>query len=55
MKQATLFPQAPEIVLSELDLKEAEKMACQVREAVAGDCKIIEVAGSISATQRKGT
>jgi DNA polymerase (family 10) len=46
-KQSTLFPEAEVTVLPELDLKEAEKTAEQVKTAVAAHCDKLEIAGSI--------
>jgi DNA polymerase/3'-5' exonuclease PolX len=47
MKQATLFQEHEAAILSELDLQEAEKIAAQLKTAVAAHCLKIEVAGSI--------
>ncbi len=46
-KQVTLFPEEETPVLAELDLKEAEALACQVKAAVEALCDKIEIAGSI--------
>jgi DNA polymerase/3'-5' exonuclease PolX len=46
-KQSTLFPEDEVPLLAELDLKEAEKIADQVKTAVCAYCERIEVAGSI--------
>jgi DNA polymerase/3'-5' exonuclease PolX len=46
-KQSTLFPEAQEEVLDELDLKFAQALACQVKASVESLCDRIEVAGSI--------
>ena len=46
-KQSTLFPQDAAKILAELDLKEAENIACQLKAAVEPQCDRIEVAGSI--------
>ena len=46
-RQATLFPEKEKPVLTELDLKEAEKLANQVKSAVEVHCDQIEIAGSI--------
>ena len=46
-KQVTLFPQDSAKIIAELDLKEAEKTAAQVKAAVEALCELIEVAGSI--------
>jgi DNA polymerase (family 10) len=46
-KQSTLFPTTETPILTELDLKEAEETAEQIKNAVAAHCDKIEVAGSI--------
>ena len=46
-KQSTLFPENEVTVTPELDLKEAERIAAQVKAAVGSLCERIEVAGSI--------
>jgi DNA polymerase/3'-5' exonuclease PolX len=46
-RQATLFPEKEKPVLAELALKEAEKLANQLRSAVSAHCYQIEIAGSI--------
>jgi DNA polymerase (family 10) len=46
-KQSTLFPEHEVTVLTELNLKEAEEIAEQIKAAVASHCEKIEVAGSI--------
>ena len=46
-KQATLFPENETAVIPELDLKEAERLAQQIKTAVEAHCERIEVAGSI--------
>ncbi len=46
-KQATLFPQDAVKILAELDLEEAQRTAAVVKAAVAAQCDLIEVAGSI--------
>lgn len=46
-KQSALFPQDDVKIIAELDLKEAEKKAAQVKAAVEAQCDLIEVAGSI--------
>ena len=46
-KQSTLFPESEVTVIPELDLKEAEILAVQVKDAVEAQCERIEVAGSI--------
>jgi DNA polymerase/3'-5' exonuclease PolX len=46
-KQSTLFPEDDAPVLAELDLKEAEKIADQIKSTVCAHCDRIEVVGSI--------
>jgi DNA polymerase/3'-5' exonuclease PolX len=46
-KQSTLFPENEATLIPELDLKEAERIAVQVKAAVETLCERIEVAGSI--------
>jgi len=46
-KQSTLFPESEVSVIPELDLKEAEEIAAQVKAAVEILCERLEVAGSI--------
>ena len=46
-KQSTLFPESEPSVLSELDLKDAEKTANQVKTLVSFHCDRVEIAGSI--------
>jgi DNA polymerase/3'-5' exonuclease PolX len=46
-KQSTLFPEKEKVVLTELDLDEAQRLADQVKCAVAIHCDKVEVAGSI--------
>jgi DNA polymerase/3'-5' exonuclease PolX len=46
-KQSKLFPEDEATVLTELDLKEAEKTANQVKTSVSAHCDKIEVVGSI--------
>jgi len=46
-KQSTLFPQDAIKILAEMDLKEAEKTAAQVKSTMECQCELIEVAGSI--------
>jgi DNA polymerase/3'-5' exonuclease PolX len=46
-KQSTLFPEDEVPLLAELDLKETEKIADQIKSKVCGHCEKIEVAGSI--------
>ena len=46
-KQVTLFPQDSAKIIAELDLREAEKTAAQIKATVEALCELIEVAGSI--------
>ena len=46
-KQSTLFPENETPLIAELDLKEAENIACRVKAEVEAQCAAIEVAGSI--------
>ena len=46
-KQSTLFPENEVPLLMELDLKDAEKTANQIRTIVCAHCVKIEIAGSI--------
>ena len=46
-KQSTLFPENEVKVIAELDLKEAENLACQFKAVVEAQCDRIAVAGSI--------
>jgi DNA polymerase/3'-5' exonuclease PolX len=46
-KQSTLFPEHKITVLTELNLKEAETIAEQIKTAAANHCERIEIAGSI--------
>jgi DNA polymerase/3'-5' exonuclease PolX len=46
-KQVTLFPQDAVKIIAELDLREAEKTAAQVKATVEALCELLEVAGSI--------
>jgi len=52
-KQSTLFQESEVIVISELDLKEAERLAAQVKAAVENQCDRIEVTGSIRRQKSK--
>jgi DNA polymerase (family 10) len=52
-KQSTLFPESEVTVIPELDLKEAERIAAQVKAAVENQCERIEVAGSIRRQKSK--
>ena len=46
-KQVTLFPQDAAKIIAELDLREAEKTAAQVKATIEALCELLEVAGSI--------
>jgi DNA polymerase/3'-5' exonuclease PolX len=46
-KQSTLFQESEVTVIPELDLKEAERIAAQVKAAIEPLCERLEVAGSI--------
>ena len=52
-KQATLFPQDSAKIIAELDLKEAQKTAAQVKATVEALCDLLEVAGSIRRQKSK--
>ena len=52
-KQSTLFPENEVKVIAELDLKEAERLACQFKAVVEAQCDRIEVAGSIRRQKTK--
>jgi DNA polymerase (family 10) len=52
-KQSTLFPENEATLIPELDLKEAERIAVQVKAAVETLCERIEVAGSIRRQKNK--
>ena len=52
-KQSTLFPEDPAKILAELDLREAERLADQLKAAVEAHCERIEVAGSIRRQKTK--
>ena len=52
-KQSTLFPEDEVPLLSELDLKEAERIADQIKTTVCAYCDRIEVAGSIRRQRAK--
>jgi DNA polymerase/3'-5' exonuclease PolX len=52
-KQSTLFPENEATIILELDLKEAERIAVQVKAAVETLCERIEVAGSIRRQKSK--
>ena len=46
-KQSTLFPENEAAIVAELDLRDAETLAHQIKTAVEPHCVKIEVAGSI--------
>jgi DNA polymerase/3'-5' exonuclease PolX len=46
-KQSTLFPENEVTVIAELDLKEAERLAHQLKVAVEAQCDRIDLVGSI--------
>jgi DNA polymerase/3'-5' exonuclease PolX len=52
-KQSTLFPENEVKVIAELDLKEAERLACQFKAVVEAQCDRIEIAGSIRRQKTK--
>jgi DNA polymerase (family 10) len=52
-KQSTLFPEDPAKILAELDLREAERLADQLKAAVEAQCDTIEIAGSIRRQKNK--
>jgi DNA polymerase/3'-5' exonuclease PolX len=52
-KQSTLFPQDVVKIVEELDLREAEITASQIKVAVEPLCELIEVAGSIRRQKSK--
>ena len=52
-KQPTLFPEDQVKIIAELDLKQAERLADQLKERVAAQCDRIEVAGSIRRQKNK--
>ena len=52
-KQSTLFPEDPAKILAELDLREAERLADQLKTAVEAQCDTIEIAGSIRRQKNK--
>ena len=52
-KQSTLFPEGEATLIAELDLKEAENLACQFKAVVEAQCDRIEVAGSIRRQKSK--
>ena len=52
-KQVTLFPQDAVKIIAELDLREAEKTAAQVKATVEALCELLEVAGSIRRQKSK--
>ncbi len=52
-KQSTLFPEDPVKIIAEVDLKEAQRLADQLKAAVSVQCIRIEVAGSIRRQKTK--
>jgi DNA polymerase/3'-5' exonuclease PolX len=52
-KQSTLFQENEVTILAELDLKEAETLAHQIKTAVEAQCDKIEIAGSIRRQKSK--
>jgi DNA polymerase/3'-5' exonuclease PolX len=52
-KQSTLFPQDAIKIVAELDLKEAQKTAVNIKAAVETFCDQIEIAGSIRRQKSK--
>jgi len=46
-KQSTLFPENEAAIIAELELRDAESLARQIKTAVEAHCVKIEVAGSI--------
>ena len=52
-KQSTLFPENQIPVLAELNLKEAQSLACQFKAVVEPQCERLEVAGSIRRQKSK--
>ena len=52
-KQSTLFPKSEATILAELDLKDAETLAQQIKTAVEAHCETIEIAGSIRRQKTK--
>jgi DNA polymerase/3'-5' exonuclease PolX len=52
-KQSTLFPEHEVTVLTELNLKEAEEIADQIKTAVNAHCERIQVAGSVRRQKAK--
>jgi DNA polymerase (family 10) len=52
-KQSTLFPEDPVKIIAEVDLKEAQRLADQLKAAVSVQCVRIEVAGSIRRQKAK--
>jgi DNA polymerase (family 10) len=52
-KQVTLFPQDSAKIIAELDLRDAEKTAAQVKATVEAQCTLIEVADSIRRQKSK--
>ena len=52
-KQSTLFPEPEVPILAELDLKDAEKIANQIKTIVCVHCVKIEIAGSVRRQKHK--
>jgi DNA polymerase/3'-5' exonuclease PolX len=52
-KQSTLFPKNEATILAELDLRDAETLAQQIKTAVEAHCQTIEIAGSIRRQKTK--
>ena len=52
-KQSTLFPYDELKIIAELDLEEAQNLACQLKATVDVHCDRIEVAGSIRRQKTK--
>src|ERR1035437_7597985 len=52
-KQVTLFPQDAAKIVAELDLRDAQKTAAQVKATVEAQCDLIEVAGSLRRQKSK--
>src|ERR1035437_2447701 len=52
-KQVTLFPQDAAKIVAELDLRDAQKTAAQVKATVEALCDLLEVAGSIRRQKSK--
>ncbi len=52
-KQSTLFPETQTNILSELDLKDAERLAEEIKDATATHCEKLAIAGSIRRQREK--